>query len=309
MMQSVALTDSVQHDDDFVVVEAPIGSDDTTSYDDEASYDYCDDVFSIASIAQSFSVSSHALQALQEDFFDYPHPNFLNKTGEEGLPADLQELRISSVEAAADDDDDTKPAASELNATVSYNFEISPEETSIHAKEIPDAATNESTGDGQESSPSEDSASAESGSEKESSDTTNEGRTYSHSSGGESRSSRTLSSSFDGEKEDSGGSTDEDKVEAVASAVETALGKKSSRLSGKKRRKQLKLAKKAAAAAAAAAALGQMTMPVQTSARGKKSRQTTTRSSGKKVANIAVSCVTHAVTAYREELRLKKQIR
>jgi hypothetical protein len=85
MMQSVALTDSCQHDEDFVIVESHVVSDvELDDYDDDEEYDYCEDAYSAPSVVQPFSMDSEAFQSFHSDVIGDPLPSFfLNEPGED----------------------------------------------------------------------------------------------------------------------------------------------------------------------------------------------------------------------------------
>ena len=85
MMQSVALTDSVQQDDEYVLVQSPLNfgaagtlddeeenDADNDDDDDDGSYDYCDDAFSPLSEPEAFLVDQTFLpETIQDDFFGH----------------------------------------------------------------------------------------------------------------------------------------------------------------------------------------------------------------------------------------------
>jgi len=109
-------------------------------------------------------------------------------------------------------------------------------------------------------------------------------------------------------------SDDEERIEAIAAEamVDMKPTVSTSRLSNKKRRKKMKLMKRAAAAAAAAAALSEMTAyqptaPTLPPPSPKKSRKSKSTTRSKKVlTNVAVTCATETMEAYRQELANKK---
>lgn len=106
-MQSVALTDSVQQDDEYVLVQSPFdfgatgtlydeeenGIDDDDNDDDGGSYDYCDDAFSPPLVTESFTVDRPFLpETIQEDFFG----PLQNKHDSDNVKILFEGMRISS---------------------------------------------------------------------------------------------------------------------------------------------------------------------------------------------------------------------
>lgn len=110
-MKSVALNESCYHDDDFVVVEAdsskPVacfdlmaGISDVDFDDDDASYDYCDDVFdtSVPSIIEGRSLSF----IIDEDLSYCPLSPFDDHTDEQGLLDVASSMMLNEMDLQQD---------------------------------------------------------------------------------------------------------------------------------------------------------------------------------------------------------------
>lgn len=98
-------------------------------------------------------------------------------------------------------------------------------------------------------------------------------------------------------------STSDARAEAKATAEDAIAANNLSRASNKKRRKKLKLMKKAQAAANAAEALATRTAAMSKMHHPKKIiPATTSRTTSRKVANIAVACARETMASYRQEV-------
>jgi hypothetical protein len=329
MMKSVALTESaVQRIDsrstsgggdtecdaeDFILVSSSPNAESATwevSFDDDASYDRCDDVCSIFSAPQSLAIESNALDSFQKDFFSRGGADdSSNKTAtEDFLLHDFSALGLSSGGFIDLPDDDLR----ELIASFSVDDDDDDDDI-----------------DGQLPPPFETSDSSVSGaSNVHDSDDDDEAIAKLHPvAWGKAPVVTTLTGSPPDNDNNPASSDDGTDDDDLASILDEAMSRKVSikptRLCKKKRRKQLKLAKKAAAAAAAAAALthfGGMvgTTPSSASGRGgasgggkhpnggKLNKRTAARSR-KQIANIAVACATESYASYREECLRKSK--
>lgn len=335
-MRSVALSDSSvvaasrqrakeqqrqQDIDDFVFVHAAGDEDDG---DDEASYDYCDDAYSLHSAPQSFALDCRALQSFQEHFFENPPPAAAAPNDEEApllsfedvlneSSTDEVEILLEGLSSIVDEPPDPAVACRELLPSTAAERLLECPFASEHSTFRPGASD-----------------------EKKSTL-----RASSHSYGGEVCPLQQPFPKIDAGSimySSTGVGSDDCDVSRIPSSDEkphydltvstdsndSVTGScRGSRKSNKKRRKQLKLARKAATAAAAAAAISQLTLsptrrhqtattlppPVSTAAttatRNKKLQRRLKKSNKKQVANIAVACATESIAAYKEE-RLRK---
>lgn len=326
MMKSVALTESaVQRIDsrstsaggdttecdaeDFILVSSSPNAESATwevSFDDDASYDRCDDVCSIFSAPQSLAIESNALDSFQKDFFSRGGADASsNKSAtEDFLLHDLSAMGLSSGGIIDLPDDDLR----ELIAS----FSVDDDDDSIDGQLPPPFETSDSSVSGASNvhdSDDDDEAIAKLHPVawgKAPVVTTQTGSPPDH--------DNNPASSDDGRDDD------DDLASILDEAMSRKVSIKPTRLCKKKRRKQLKLAKKAAAAAAAAAALthfGGMVGTTPASARGgaaggkhpnggKLNKRNASRSR-KQIANIAVACATESYASYREECLRKSK--
>lgn len=224
MMHSVALTDSyLPNDDEYVMVDARQDSRPSLleEENDDASYDYCEDAFSVSSsVLHSRSYDEGMSQGNFLADFALP-PNFTDTELEDAMEAiqthSFGILHISEADEGEDDDDHEKSRESGFG-------------------NIPGSDSNASSGveitDQNERRPEM---------SKTQSDVTLESAPPIQREAGD------LLTGFPNVSQ------------LVARPATTTSALYSSRKSNKKRRKQLKLSKKAAAAAAAAAAISQYT--------------------------------------------------
>ena len=327
MMQSVALTDSCQHDEDFVIVEAHESSSDieaeqaernsnpnhncipTYVYDDAddddddlASYDYCEDAYSVPSTSVLQS-DSHALETVtfSHEFLDYPlsynlnppdvastcapkilSPGILSSLFPFGGAANTNNSdNIDEAEAETDsvtvDDGSASIAASEISASTRDEGERvdhvkDSDNEGVDSDAVPNTLSPGSSVAGGSGAGSDRGTSASSSS---------------------SSASSSVVSTYQTQKAHSVGISDDSSVHSTSS-------KKSCRVSNKKMRKQLKLVQKERVAAAAAAL-----SPVvnrhhgKKATMGKKSKKAgVMRSTNKK----QVACATQGLSEYREEV-------
>jgi hypothetical protein len=336
MMQSVALTDSCQHDEDFVIVEAlesdveAYGNipayvyddedDDDDDYDDLASYDYCEE-YSVASVVQSFTTSDNlesqaALESLtfQHEFLDYPLSYNLNQEGQHSntnsssvcVPKILSPgiSLFSFGEANSSDEAEGDSVKGSIAAS-----EISTSTREERSRRNDQKVKNKDNGnDGADSDAAPSASSGSSvggggGSDSHSLRYTKPFAPMTMTTTKREESSRASSGSSSSSVVSSNTYQKTQSVGDDSSVHSTSSKTSQSRVSNKKRRKQLKLAKKAAAAATAAAALSP-------NSRTKKSPtrkiQMAVRSSNKK----QVACATQGLASYREEvIRNNKKLR
>jgi hypothetical protein len=309
MMQSVALTDSCQHDEDFVIVEALESeasygtntipayvyddNDDDDDYDDLASYDYCEDAY-----------SEPETLTFQHDFLDYPLSYNLNQEGttNSNSSACVPKILSSGISLFS---------YGEANSSDEAEGDSVKGSTSIAASEISTSTREEGGGGEKERSRRNDqysdaapSASSESDSHSLRYADTAPFAPMTHMSTKREESSRASSGSSSSSVVSSNTYQKTQSVGDDSSVQSTSSKTSQSRVSNKKRRKQLKLAKKAAAAATAAAAL---------SAHNNRHKKSPTRknpmavrSSNKK----QVACATQGLASYREEvIRNNKKLR
>jgi len=320
-MQSVALSDSChQHEEDFVIVDALCEESDHVCDDDTAddeSYDYCEDVYLVPSVVQSFVMTdNHALQTFhQEDFLDCPLPFNLNNEGEGagGIEEAAERSGVNKIqkqgismwpfeEANSSDDADIESvagsvvaseiSASEVSTSTQGDKESSRGRFHVKKDQAEQHVSNQASDTGGDNS----SASSLS---KSSSSAKRNGANVSSASSYNTTEHQYLCSITDGAV------TGNDQAPTGDdSSVYSSTNSKVSRISNKKRRKQLKLAKKAAAAAAAAATLSHMSAvtsrssPNRVSHSKKATRKLVGRVSNKK----QVACATQTLASYREEL-------
>lgn len=294
MMKSVAL-DAAPQEDDYVVVDAG----ESELFSDEASYDYCEDAFSLQSAPQSFAIDSIALKTFQDDFFE--QPSFFDGYADETVD-EIQILLqgISSFDELDSDKPDAAPPelSSVSDKSVGNDGE---DDESTEGSELDELSTSPSAVDvdddeEEEEAPAEDSAESTAPRDDES------------------RNDSDLEKSQETLKRSD---SLENKLLAMAEEVDDLMnGTKMGRLTNKKRRKQRKLAKKAAAAAAAAAALSQLSLTATTISKTptppriekvvrRKLRKV--QATKKQVANIAVACATESIAAFREECLLNSK--
>jgi hypothetical protein len=305
MMQSVALTDSCQHDEDFVIVDAMDVEDihhisTTCSYEDDLeSYDYCEDVYSVQvpAVIHSFTAgtetdtdtdSSKALQTVtfQHDFLDYPLSYEHNLNQVEGdSHADSYGYEHEHEREHADGDAN----ASERQ----HSFVRNMHSPGISLGPFGEANSSDET-EGESASVSVGGSIAAFERKMPTSATRGEKETKAFALTTQKREEQTqsrVSSSSDKDSAYEKAQTGEDDSSVSSTSSKTS----NSRVSNKKRRKQLKLAKKAAAAAAAAPALSSGLSPT----RKKPTRKLIpVRSSN----NRQVACATQSLASYREEV-------
>jgi hypothetical protein len=327
MMKSIALNDSVHHDDEgFVIVGAEFDSsllllndDDICSAGgDEDSYDHCEDAFSFSSLHQTLPASS-LLPTVQDNFFDPPpgqevefllppaiplSPSLLSEVAELDL-AEREDVLSCSIDVVLYEPSDLEgtqePVLSPLKTPQEDDTVQEDEENTAPAAVV--------MGDSLGPEPSMPENPIVPEIPPITSDTPDEARfASSEEEGGCTTTSSSSSSHQVAARSDDGealGSTDdgEDEVESSGSDGkwddDTVV---TSRLSKKKRSKQLRLAKKAAAAAAAAAALGQFTL------RSPTKRKLRSKGRSKKVANIAVSCAVQSLADYKDEVERSSKL-
>lgn len=321
MMKSVALTESaVQRSDDshsasaadaeydaedFILVSSSPNAEPATwevSFEDDASYDRCDDVCSIYSAPQSLAIESNALDSFQKDFFSRGgRADATNKAApEDFLLHDFSAMALSSGGIIDLPDED-------LHDLIA-SFSVDDDGDDVDGRLPPPFETSDSSVSGasnvHESDDDEDIAKL-------------------HPVAWVKAPMVTTLASTPSDKDSNPASTDDDGDDDLESMLDEAMSRKVStkptRLCKKKRRKQLKLAKKAAAAAAAAAALthfGSMVGTTPVSSRGgasgkhpsggKLNKRHASRSR-KQIANIAVACATESYASYREECLRKSK--
>lgn len=321
-MKSIALNDSVHHDDEgFVIVDAEFDSsllllndDDTCSAGgDEDSYDHCEDAFSFSSLHQTLPASS-LLPTVQDNFFDPPpgqevefllppviplSPSLLSEVAELDL-AETEDVLSCSIDLALYEPSDLE----ETQEPVLSPLKTPQEDDTVQEDEENTAPAAVVMGDslGPEHSMPENPIVPEI--PPVSSDTPDEARFAS--SEEEEGCTTTSSSSSDqvAARSDDGealGSTDDGEDEVESSGSDGKWDDNTvvtSRLSKKKRSKQLRLAKKAAAAAA----LGQFTL------RSPNKRKLRSKGRNKKVANIAVSCAVQSLADYKDEVERSSKL-
>jgi hypothetical protein len=295
MMQSVALTDSCQHDEDFVIVEAEGTHNCVPTYvydddDDLDSYDYCEDAYSAPLVAQP--LTTDPALTFQHEFLDYPLSYNLNQEGQHSSPSACVPKILSpgislipfgeanSSDEAEADSVEGSIAASEIS-TSTREDEGEKERISRRVHQVKDSDT-DNDGTDSDAAPSASSGSSVAG--DGGSDSLRYTDPFAPMSTKRDESSRASSSSSSSSVVSASAHQKTPSVSDDSSAHSTSS--KMSRVSNKKLRKQLKSAKKAAAAAAAAA--------LSPTSRNKK----TTKKSNKK----QVACATQGLASYREEV-------
>lgn len=328
-MKSIALNDSVHHDDEgFVIVDADFDSsllllhdrDSCSAGGDEDSYDHCEDAFSFSSLHQLLPASS--LPTVQDDFFDPPvgqeveillppvippSPSLLSGVAELDLaeredvlsfpvdvglstPSDLGEIQ-ELVTSPLKPSDDTNAAAQAKEGDAAPTVVVEGGAMAPEISRLADPIVAEIA-----LVTSDPSAEAPFTSSQE-----EDGCTTASSSSSE-HNVATTSTDDDGDE----AGTDDGEDEALSSGSDgksddnntATVVTATSRLSKKKRSKQLRLAKKAAAAAA----LGQFTL------RSPTKRKLRSKGRNKKVANIAVSCAVQSLADYKDEIERSNKL-
>jgi hypothetical protein len=325
MMKSMALTESAvdSHStsagvteecdaEDFILVSSSPNAESANwevSFDDDASYDRCDDVCSLYSAPpQSLAIESNALDSFQKDFFSRGgRADAINKATtatEDFLLHDFSAMGLSSGGIIDLPDDDLR----DLIATFSVDDDDGDD---IDGQLPPPFETSDSSVSGASNVQESDDEDGGDAIAKLHPDAWGKAPVVN-------------STGSEPDRDNNPASSDDD--DDIESILDEAMSKKvlikPTRLCKKKRRKQLKLTKKAAAAAAAAAALshfGSMVgtaPPSSTSARGgatskgpnggKLNKRNASRSR-KQIANIAVACATESYASYREECLRKSK--
>lgn len=303
-MKSVALTDSVQPEEDYVLVQALDACSETGDIcdGDESSYDNCDDAYSLYSAPQSFAIDSQALQTFHDDFFDPTLTSFDESLGEENSTDEFKILLqgISSIspvtDLATDHLDPRLPGLSPLSekSLLALDDLLDPlwqigggaiADVDDSTTGYDEAPTIDADDEGKAELPREDRDEVEDAF-----------------GGEESAEDRALELS----------SIEDETAEAVAEDVDRKMmSSRASRRSNKKRRKQLKLAKKAAAAAAAAAAISHLAMTTTnrqpTPAKNKQIQRLARKKSRKQVSSVAVSCATKSILSYKQDCYLRSK--
>jgi hypothetical protein len=335
MMQSVALTDSCQHDEDFVIVEAlesdieaeqsnhnhnynriptyVYDDDDDDEYDDlDSEYDYCEDA---PSVVQSYATKdSHALETVtfQHDFLDYPLSYNLNQQEGHGenspsshqsacLPKILSPGILTSLfpfgEAHSENIDEAE--AESDSVTVDGSASIAASEISASTRDEGEKESERQDGVDSVAAPSTSGSSVAGDGGSDSVRYYTEPELFAAVSLPTKReeSSRTSASSSSAS---SSVVSAYQKTKSVSDdcSVRSTSSKTSSRISNKKMRKQLKLAKKEKAAAAAAAAAALSPVVNRNKKATRKVIQMAVRSTNKK----QVACATQGLADYREEV-------
>lgn len=310
-MKSIALNDStiVPHDDDDYVLVQPttVEGQEMRLDDDEESYDHCDDVYSLHSAPQSFAIDSQALQRYQDDFFATEGQSRLSESTQ-----DIQILLqgISTMVSSSNDQKNSEYQSDgnncerlpELSSVSERSLEerLSPLDPAAFVVSDADSVGSLSPPDCQE----HDSASI-------ADRVPGEVALACPASSKQRTEQRDVEDTHSAHQQESSFSMAKQATKHQEDRQDAPPKHKTSRLSNKKRRKQLKLAKRAAAAAAAAAALSTTNLPTRTHtpspARTKQAirlmaQQTKTKPKTKRPANnIAVACATDTMARYRTE--------
>lgn len=293
MMKSVALMDSVQNEEDFVLVD--VIDDASISH---SSYDCCDDAYSLHSAPQSLAIDSNAFQTFHDEFFEAPLLRSFDDDLSciESSAADV-EILLQGISSMMSESDFKR-----LMPEPSYAEGINYSGNTWLASEgrTFGSPTSRRMSDVQASLLACDSAPP---------------MAQRRQSGSSVSTQTTLSSS---ENEDEGilgaslynNSAGVDVRDDITCSMknQSALSG-GSRLSNKKRRKQMKLAQKAAAAAAAAAALSHLSIAAtrMSPARSKQIRRHIQKTNRKQVTNLAVACATESIGNYKEQCLLKSK--
>ena len=330
-MKSVALSESGAHEssgvdnEDFILVQQPattgsesapwalsFDNDDGVDDDDDASYDRCEDAYSIYSAPQSLAIDSNALESFQPDFFsssprEQSLPPFYPSFGEDGEIL-LRGISAIALEATDQSDDGGRHGRTSAAAAVEpHPFEASVE-SSVSGPS--DEEVGRSIVGARAAASSSSESSFPDAAEHQPPRVANPAPPLCGS-------DRLV---IDDDDEDPSSSGTDDRTGVGSGGEGTASSTKSSRLCNKKRRKQLKLARKAAAAAAAAAALTHLggMVATRTSNSGSNNNNNTPKlkrhatasnasKNRKQVANIAVACATESLARYREECVQQQQ--
>lgn len=97
MMQSVALTDSIFHneDDEYVIVQQPVVVRDDDSFNED--YDYCEDVYPFPSIVENFSVNDTPFEFRNGGLGNIPIPCLSEIDEMEKYDEHISEIQIPEV--------------------------------------------------------------------------------------------------------------------------------------------------------------------------------------------------------------------
>jgi hypothetical protein len=315
MMKSVALFDSVQHDEEYILVNAVTESSVDDYRDDDDSYDYCDDVYSLQSAPPSFLQLQQ--QGIQEDFFEKePHASL----DDEDLLILLQGMALSSVIVEEQESQEffQKTSSSELEETKEEEDILSDTQTHPEWNARLDVE-NSTAGEYYGVCAKQHNPSTASFEEEKTDD-------YYPFSLEEAAKQADYTFVPDADVEEVQVLPKDDRDDSTPSSFKTTdessyLEEQSEtssivsnggggRLSNKKRRKKMKLAKKAAASAAATASLSSVTplprAPTSTRTRAatKKNTRQVIKRNKKQIVSIAIACATEAIDSYKQEVRL-----